>query len=70
MAPTVPQENLSPPPIAFPLRLDGGLLQKTNEREAYLLLLGIMARTPRGSWAGHSSFGFHEFFSEITRQGS
>jgi hypothetical protein len=69
MALTVPQENLSPPPIAFPLRLDGGLLQKTNEREAYLLLLGIMARTPRGSWAGHSSFGFHDFFSEVTRQG-
>jgi hypothetical protein len=70
LAPTTsPQENLSRPPIAFPLRLEGGLLQKTDDREAYLTLLGIMARTPRGSWAGHSSFGFHEFFSEVTKQG-
>jgi hypothetical protein len=45
-----------------------GLLQKTDEREAYLMLLGIMARTPRGSWAGHPAFGFREFFSEITKE--
>jgi hypothetical protein len=45
------------------------LLQKTDERETYLMLLGIMARTPSGSWAGHSLFGFQEFFPEIAREG-
>jgi hypothetical protein len=66
---TFHEENLSNPSIAFPLRLQRGLLQKTDEREAYLLLLGIMARTPRSSWAGHASFGFNEFFSEFAKQG-
>lgn len=66
---TFHQENLSYPSIAFPLRLQRGLLQKTDEREAYLMLLGIMARTPRGSWAGHSLFGFNEFFSKFFQQG-
>lgn len=69
MAPTYLSENLPNSSIAFPLRLRQGLLQKTDEREAYLTLLGVMARTPRGSWSGHSSFGFHEFFSEITKEG-
>ena len=69
MAPAYFAENLSSPSIAFPLRLRQGLLQKTDEREAYLTLLGIMARTPRGSWAGHPTFGFHEFFSEVAREG-
>lgn len=69
MVPTYFAENLSTPSIAFPLRLSRGLLQKTDERDAYLMLLEIMARTPRGSWAGHSLFGFHDFFSEITKEG-
>jgi hypothetical protein len=60
---------LSNPSVAFPLRLQQGLLQKTDEREAYLTLLAIMARTPRGSWSGHPSFGFQEFFPEITKEG-
>ena len=63
------EKNLSAPSIAFPLRLRQGQLQKADEREAYLMLLEIMARTPRGSWPGHSSFGFSEFFSEITKEG-
>jgi hypothetical protein len=62
-------ENLSNTSIAFPLRLQRGLLQKTDEREAYLMLLGNMARTPQGSWAGHPLFGFHEFFSEVAKEG-
>jgi hypothetical protein len=66
---TFHQERLSHPSIAFPLRLERGLLQKTDERETYLMLLGIMARTPRGSWAGHPSFGFNEFFAEFAQQG-
>jgi hypothetical protein len=68
LAPTYFAENLAYPSIAFPLRLQQGLLQKTDEREAYLTLLGIMARTPRGSWAGHASFGFHEFFSDVAQE--
>lgn len=69
MARTYLAENLSNPSVAFPLRLRQGLLQKTDERDAYLTLLGIMARTPRGSWPGHPSFGFQEFFSEVTKEG-
>ena len=49
--------------IAFPLRLNNGLLRKTDERDAFLTVIGIMARTPRGSWPGHSLFGFRDFFS-------
>jgi hypothetical protein len=66
LAPTYLAENLSNPSIAFPLRLRQGLLQKTDERDAYLMMLGIMARTPRGSWLGHSLFGFQDFFPAIT----
>jgi hypothetical protein len=51
--------------IAFPVRLRQGLLQRTDGREAYLTLIAVMARTPRGSWPGHPSFGFNEFFQEI-----
>ena len=69
MIPTYPAETLPNPSIAFPLRLRQGLLEKTDEREAYMTLLGIMARTPRGSWAGHPSFGFRDFFSEIVKEG-
>lgn len=69
MIPTYGADNTSSPSIAFPLRLRQGLLQKTDERETYLMLLGIMARTPRGSWAGHPLFGFQEFFPEISREG-
>lgn len=69
MIPTYGADNISSPSIAFPLRLHQGLLKKTDERETYLMLLGIMARTPRGSWAGHPLFGFQEFFPEISREG-
>ena len=69
LAPTYIAENLSTPSIAFPLRLSRGLLQKTDERDAYLMLLEIMARTPRGSWAGHPLFGFREFFPEVSKEG-
>lgn len=61
-------QALSNPSIAFPFRLQQGLLRKTDEREVYLMLLEIMARTPRGSWAGHPLFGFREFFPEVTKE--
>jgi hypothetical protein len=54
--------------IAFPVRLHQGLLQRTDEREAYLTLIAIMARTPRGSWPGHPCFGFNELFQEISNE--
>lgn len=60
---------LSNPSIAFPFRLQQGLLQKTSERESYLMLLEIMASTPQGSWAGHPLFGFQDFFAEMTKEG-
>ncbi len=57
------------PAIAFPLRLPRGLLKKTDEREAYLTMIHWMARTPRGSWAGHPEFGFVEFFQAVHQDG-
>lgn|GEM_PF-6802003 len=54
--------------IAFPIRMQQGVLQRTDEREAYMTLIGVMARTPRGSWSGHALFGFNEFFSEILKE--
>lgn len=54
--------------IAFPVRLHQGLLQRTDEREAYLTLIAVMARTPRGSWPGHPLFGFNEFFQQAANE--
>jgi hypothetical protein len=61
-------EALVRPSIAFPLRLDQGLLRKTSEQEAFLSLVAIMARTTRGSWAGNHSFGFNDFFVEAANE--
>lgn len=69
MSPTHLMDDLPNQSIAFPLRLRQGLLLKAEERESYLTLVEIMARTPRGSWGGHPSFGFHEFFSEVVKDG-
>jgi len=69
LIPTYLADIPSHPSIAFPLRLQQGLLQKTEEGETYLTLLSIMARTPRGSWAGHRLFGFQEFFPEVSKEG-
>jgi hypothetical protein len=62
-------EESSNSSIAFPVRLQQGLLRRTDERDAYLTLIAIMARTPRGSWSGNAQFGFNEFFSELTKEG-
>jgi DNA-directed RNA polymerase subunit N (RpoN/RPB10) len=62
-------EDISQPVIAFPVRVNRGLLQKTDERDAYLTLLGVMARTPQGSWMGHPLFGFRDFFTQISKDG-
>jgi len=48
--------------IAFPLRLERGLLKRCDEPEAIVLLVRAMARTPHGSWIGSSHFGLRDFF--------
>ena len=50
--------------LAFPLRLKGGFLKHCEEAEAIVSLVGVMARTPHGSWMGSSHFGLREFFEE------
>lgn len=63
--PTEFPEELPGSSIAFPVRLHRGLIERSDEREAYLTLIGVMARTPVASWPGHYSFGFNEFFLEV-----
>lgn len=53
------------PFIAFPLRLDNGFLRRTDEAEAVLRFIEMMARTPGGSWAGCPSFGVRHFFENM-----
>lgn len=48
--------------VAFPLRLDRGLLRRTDQQDAVLALVEIMARTPDGSWPGDPLFGFNSYF--------
>ena len=45
---------------SFPLRLKGAYLQRTAEADSVVALIGIMARTPRGSWQGCAEFGLRE----------
>jgi len=54
--------------IAFPLRLRGQLLERCGFAESMISLLGIMARTPRGSWQGLREFGLRELLAEIPRR--
>jgi len=48
--------------ISFPLRLHGSFLRKTDEPEAVLRLIEMMARTPGGSWKGCRHFGVRDLF--------
>ncbi|MBY0508021.1 MAG: hypothetical protein K2X03_29180 [Bryobacteraceae bacterium] len=48
--------------LAFPLRLEGAFLERTGEPEAVLQLIGLMARTPSGSWPGCRTFGVRDLF--------
>jgi hypothetical protein len=48
--------------LAFPLRLEGAYLKRTGEPEAVLQLIGLMARTPSGSWPGCRTFGVRDVF--------
>lgn len=53
------------PFIAFPLRLEGPFLKRTDEPEAVLQLIGLMARTPHGSWPGCRTFGVRDLFEGL-----
>jgi len=54
--------------IAFPLRLRAALLDRCEFPEALISLLGIMARTPQGSWPGSPSFGLRELLADAPRR--
>lgn len=54
--------------LAFPLRLDGAFLRRTQEPQAILQLIELMARTPASSWAGCPSFGVRNFFERMRLQ--
>jgi hypothetical protein len=49
--------------VAFPLRLKEHLVDRCDPAEAVIALLGIMARTPQGSWRGSQSFGLRELLT-------
>ena len=49
--------------LAFPMRLqENGLLQRAPQSASVVALLQLMARTPRGSWAGSPVFGLRDLF--------
>lgn len=50
--------------IAFPLRLNNGFLRRSNEAEAVVNLLRLMATTPGGSWPGSVNFGVRDIFEK------
>ena len=54
--------------LAFPLRLEGGLLRRCEEPEAVISLMEIMAWTPYESWAGCKHFGLRDFFEQDARR--
>lgn len=52
------------PFVAFPIRLKASFLRLCEEPEAIVSLIGMMARTPHGSWPGSPHFGLRDFFEE------
>ncbi len=56
--------------LAFPLRLEGGFLNRCPQVNAILSLVSIMAKTPHGSWIGSRHFGIREFFEDAHAQPS
>lgn len=56
--------------IAFPLRLQGGLLKRCDEPEAIIALVQAMARTPGGSWSGSPHFGLRDLLEDARRRPS
>lgn len=50
--------------IAFPLRLNNSFLRRSEEVDAILSLIRVMATTPHGSWAGTRHFGIRDLFEQ------
>jgi hypothetical protein len=48
--------------IAFPLRLENNFLGRTDEVQAVITLMKLMAATPGGSWKGSRNFGVRDIF--------
>lgn len=44
--------------------MKGAYLKRCDEPDAIVALIGIMARTPRGSWAGCARFGLRDAFED------
>ena len=56
--------------LAFPLRLrENGLLQRQDQTASIIDLLGLMARTPAGSWPGSPAFGLRDLFENSKGRG-
>lgn len=49
--------------MSFPLRLQNGILLKSDEAEGVLSLIRIMAATPHGSWSGSPNFGLRDLMN-------
>ena len=54
--------------IAFPLRLQNGLLKRAGEADAIVALIQAMARTPGGSWPGSPPFGLRDLLEDVRRR--
>jgi len=50
--------------ISFPLRFREAFLHRTDDVQAVLALIRVMANTPHGSWAGCPHFGMRDFFEQ------
>lgn len=50
--------------LAFPLKLDGAFLSRTDKTDAVLQLLRLMAQTPHGSWKGSKHFGLRNLIQD------
>ena len=57
-------------PLANPLRLTNGFLRRVEEPEAVLMLIRIMAMTPKGSWPACSSFGIRDLLEDSSKRGA
>lgn len=56
------------PFLTFPLRLrEGGVLHRTEEADAIVRFLHVMAATPAGTWKGCPAFGLRDLL-EATMQ--
>ena len=56
------------PFLTFPLRLrEGGVLHRSDEADAVLRFLHVMAATPGGTWKGCQAFGIRDLLESKTQ---